>query len=483
MLRKSPLPISSLALVLAAVLLVCAKLIPMGDVLKLILCILSFLASFYPLAKPIWTELRRDKRPGYTLLLAVACIIFLFTNKPAAGAGTMLLYRLAIPFLEWQRERVTRIVHRRRELAYLGSQTGDYVKNTAPGDAPGRFLRQWLPYICLALAALTVILLMLLTRISTVLVLRRAAMLLALGNIIPLFWSYGLCDYAAAVNACERGAIFRGSSMARLQSAKLCCIELPDSIRRGNALIQTAMPNDVPPSVLLELAACAWSCSPNHLSDVLADLLGRRTDPELLERYQELRDYGVVARIRGRVVISGSAEFMQRAGLPVTPFKDRENAVHVGIENKYAGCIRLDQTDPEENVLDAAVRDCGFYRFPSAKDASEGLMPGETLLFASGYGERGPAGEEGIFASLGGCGADQDISTAPGGLSGAVLVLNCLLNAKRSRKRCFLPALILKVLLLIAALLGFCPIWFTVLAETVVAFVGCFLARRALNAP
>ena len=69
MLRKSPLPISSLALVLAAVLLVCAKLIPMGDVLKLILCILSFLASFYPLAKPIWTELRRDKRPGYTLLL------------------------------------------------------------------------------------------------------------------------------------------------------------------------------------------------------------------------------------------------------------------------------------------------------------------------------------------------------------------------------------------------------------------------------
>ena len=481
MFRKSPLPISTLGLILAAVLLICAMLIPMGDTVKLILCILSFLAAFFPLALPIWTELKGEKRPGYPLLLAVACLIFLFAGRPVAGAAAMVLYRLAVPALEWQRERVARVISRRRELAYLGTEIGEPVKDQEPADDLGRFLRRWLPYISLALAAAAVILLMLLSRMNTALVLRRAAMLLALGNALPLFWSYGLCDCAASVNACEHGAVFSGNAMAKAQTAKLCCIELPDSLRRGNASIQSVMPEEVPPLAMLELAACAWSCSPSHLGDTLAELLGHRTDPELLDSYQELRDFGVLAHIGGRAMICGSAEFMQRAGLPLTPFKDRDTAVHVGFKSQYAGCIRLDQTEPEESELDARIRDSGLYRFGDKQEAAEKRDPGEPLLYASALGDRGPAGEEGIFAALGGYGEKPDISTEPGGCAGAILLLDSLLNAKRSRKLTFLPVLGIKALLLILALLGLCPIWLPVLAEAVSALAGTLLAKQALN--
>ncbi len=482
MFRKSALPIPALALILAAVLLLCAKLIPMGETLKLILCILSFLASAYPLGKPILRELTKEKRPGYPLLLVLACILCLCAKKPAAGAAAMLLYRIVQPVLEWRRSAALRTVTRRKETVDLGDRVGDYQPDPAPGSDLGRFLKLWLPYIILALAALYIILAMLLTRVSVPVVLRRAAMFLALGNVVPLFWAFGLCDYSAAVNACEQGAVFRGNSLSRLNGTKLCCFKQPDTLVRGGAVIQSAMPGEVSPAALLELAACAWSCSPSHLGDTLAELLGRRTDPELLERYQELRDYGVLARIRGRVVICGSAEFMQRAGLPLMPFKDRENTVHLGIDGKYAGCIRLGQTDPEESELEAKISACGLYRFRDETEAAEKRFPEETLFYASGDGKRGPAGETDLYAALGGCGQEPEIATAPGGRKGALLVLGALLNDKNTRKLCFLPALGLKILLLLLAFAGYCPVWFTVLIETAMALVGGLLAKRALNA-
>ena len=482
MIRKSALPVPTLALVLAALLLLFAKLIPMGETLKLILCILSFLAAAYPLGMPILQELVREKRPGYPLLLVLACILCLCARKPAAGAAAMILYRLAQYVLEWRRSAAVRMVTRRKELTELGDRVGDYQPDPEPGSDLGRFLKLWLPYILLAFAALYIILAMLLTRISVPAVLRRAAMFLALGNVLPLFWSFGLCDYSAAVNACEHGAVFTGDSLSRLSGTKLCCFDFPDTLVRGDALIQSAEPKEFPPAVLLELAACAWSCSPSHLGDTLAELLGRRTDPDLLERYQELRDFGVLARIRGRVIICGSAEFMQRAGLPLFPFKDRENTLHIGIDGKYAGCIRLGQSEPEESELEAKLAACGLYRFRDAAEAVEKRFPEETLFYASGCGDRGPAGETDLYAALGGCGQEPQIATAAGGRGGALLILNALLSGKSSRKLCFLSALGLKLLLLLLAVLGICPVWLTVLAETAVALAGILLARRALNA-
>jgi Cd2+/Zn2+-exporting ATPase len=482
MFRKNALPIPTLALILAIVLLACSKLIPMGETLKLILCVLSFLAAGYPLALPILRDLTRNKRPGYPLLLVLACILCLCANKPAAGAAAMILYRITLPVLEWRRSAAVRIITRRKEQADLGERIGEFQPDPDPGDDLGRFLKLWLPYIVPALAALYVILAALLTKTSIPAILRRAAMFLALGNVVPLFWSFGLCDFSASVNACEQGAIFTGDSLSRLCGTKLCCFQLPDTLVRGDAVIQSAMPKEVPPAALLELAACAWSCSPSHLGDTLAELLGHRTDPELLERYQELRDFGVLARIRGRVIICGSAEFMQRASLPLVPFKDRENTIHVGIDGKYAGCIRLNQTEPEEGELEDKIRACGLYRFGDMTEAGEKRFPEETLLYASGDGDRGPAWESDLYAALGGCGKDPEIVTAPGGSRGALLLLGALLNDKNSRKLCFLPALGLKILLLVLAFAGYCPVWFTVLVELAVTLLGGLLARRALKA-
>ncbi len=482
MFRKNALPIPTLALILAIVLLACSKLIPMGETLKLILCVLSFLAAGYPLALPILRDLTRNKRPGYPLLLVLACILCHCANKPAAGAAAMILYRITLPVLEWRRSAAVRIITRRKEQADLGDRIGEFQPDPDPGDDLGRFLKLWLPYIVPALAALYVILAALLTKTSIPAILRRAAMFLALGNVVPLFWSFGLCDFSASVNACEQGAIFTGDSLSRLCGTKLCCFQLPDTLVRGDAVIQSAMPKEVPPAALLELAACAWSCSPSHLGDTLAELLGHRTDPELLERYQELRDFGVLARIRGRVIICGSAEFMQRASLPLVPFKDRENTIHVGIDGKYAGCIRLNQTEPEEGELEDKIRACGLYRFGDMTEAGEKRFPEETLLYASGDGDRGPAWESDLYAALGGCGKDPEIVTAPGGSRGALLLLGALLNDKNSRKLCFLPALGLKILLLVLAFAGYCPVWFTVLVELAVTLLGGLLARRALKA-
>ena len=75
MTRKSALPLGLLALIPAAVLLLCALFIPMAPWVQLVLCLLSFLAAFFPLALPVWRELLREKRPGYPLLLAAACLI------------------------------------------------------------------------------------------------------------------------------------------------------------------------------------------------------------------------------------------------------------------------------------------------------------------------------------------------------------------------------------------------------------------------
>ncbi len=480
MFRKSPQFLPLLTLLCAAVLLFCAWLLPMPDTVKLVLCLVSFLCAFWPLALPAWQDLRQTRRPGYLLLLAAACLLCIFAGAPLAGAGAMLLYRLALLVLEWRRSRTAQVVSTRRSLAELGKDCADFAPEGTPDTPLGRFLQLWLPYIMLILAGLATILSALLTDKGAAYALRRAAMLLVLGNTLPLFYAFGLCDYASAVCAAEQGVVIRDGVLDRLCSAKLCCLQPEEGLLREGDRIVSVIPEQLPPMGLLELAASAWSCSPSPLSDTLSDLLGRRPDPMLLEKYQELRDFGVLAMVGETVVISGSAEYMQRAGLPLSPFRDGKQTVHVGVNGRYAGCIRLDQPEPEETELEKATCACGLYRFRDPEQAAD-VDPDETLLYASEDGDRSPAGENGIYAALGGFGADAEISTVAGGRRAILQVLKALLNDKSARRLCFLPALILKGVLLLLALVGICPVWVSVLAEAVLTAASCSVAQQALN--
>lgn len=449
----------------ALVLLVLAFLLRARAVPRLLLAVLSFLLSAASLREACVRAVReKDFRSGLMLLI-LACILCLCTGRDLGAALAMLLYAAGMPVLRRIRGGVSRLMETRRGLSPL--------KAMLPGDAGGgepisraeRFLASYLTYIAVLLAALLAVLTVVLWKESVSAALGRAAVVLALGGIFPLFAAFPLSDLAAVIRAGECGILFRRDTLRRLMNLNLACVRTRTPTMVGSAAVYPARPDAVSPELMVRLASAAYLGSNLPAAEKLAAICKPKEGSPVPER-QELEGLGIIARVKGVSVVCGSAEYLRKCGLSLIPFPEDDRLLHIGVNGHYVGLIEFAEETKEPDA-DAAMDEAGFFCFRSEEEAEEKRLPGEQVFFLRPAGDPLPGRLGDLSAALGAADREDQITVERCGPDAVTVFLSHLENARLGRKGILLVAVIVKVFALLLAIFGICPLWLAVLLELV----------------
>ncbi len=429
---------------------------------RLIFSGLSFLVSAFALREDLLTALRtKDIRSGL-LLLIIAGILCFCTGKAACAALALLLRLLGSLLLPRLRRGVLSMLDTRRELNPLKEQLPKAKDKVLLIHRHEHFLNNYLTYVMLLVAAIVSALATVIGNVSASEAVSRAAVILALGGTFPLFSAFPLSDFAAAVSAGESGVLFRRDTLTRLMGLQLACATTAEPVVIGTAAIFPARPEAVGPELMLRLAATAYADTEFSAAEKLA-AVSKNTSSADIQR-QVLPGLGIIAKVKDIVVLAGSAEFMKRSGLPVIPFPENEQVLHMGVNGHYVGCI--DFTEPQQAESGGKALDkAGFFCFTDEAEAGDKRLPGEKLLFIRPSTKPVSGQREDLNADSGVLDRFDQITLERCGRAGIGALMEQLDNARLGRKGILLVALIVKAFLLLLTVFGICPLWLAVLLE------------------
>ena len=449
----------------ALVLLVLAFVFRTRAVLRMPLAILSFLFSVASQREACIREAKaKDFRTGL-LLLILACIICFCVGRDLGAALAMLLYGLGTSILLRVRGGVERLMDTRRGLSPLKSMLPEDGKTAGPISRTEHFCAAYLTYIAVLLAALIAVLTVVLWKESVSAALSRAAVVLALGGIYPLFAAFPLSDFAAVIRAGECGVLFRRDTLHRLMGLNLACVKTVTPAVIGNLRVYPARPDAVGAELMVRLAAAAYAGSSLPAAEKLAAVCKQKEGSDIPER-QEFEGLGIVAKVKGVSVICGSAEYLRRSKLNLIPFPEDDRLLHLGVNGHYVGMIEFAE-DSKDIDASAAMDEAGFFCFRSEAEAEEKRLPDEKILFLRPANEPMPGHLGDLSAVFGASDREDQITVERCGPSGVQTLLSHLENARLGRKGILLVAVVVKLFALLLAIFGICPLWLAVLLELV----------------
>ncbi len=430
---------------------------------QLVFSLLSFLVSVFALRRELLADVRKKDLRSGLLLLIVAGIICICTGKPVYAALALLLRFLGALALPRLRSSVLDLLDTRRALNPLKDHLPKVKEEAQLVHPHEQMMNAYLPYLMLLLAALTAILSVVIGKTGVSEALSRAAVVLALGGTFPLFAAFPLSDYAAALCAGESGVLFRRDTLIRLMGMKLACVRTQEPVVVGSCSVFPTRREAVSPELMLRLAATACAGTKMAAADQLAAVSKNTTSAEI--RRQEIPGLGTIAKIKDIVVLVGSAEFMQRSELPVLPFLQNRQVLHMGINGHYVGCIDFSELQQGEDS-DKALDDAGFFRFSNEAEAGEKRLPGEQLLFVHPASDDASGLKDDLNADAGIQDRYDQITLERCGRAGIAALTEQLGNARLGRKGCLLVSLIVKAFLFLLTVFGICPLWLAVLLES-----------------
>ena len=437
-----------------------AKMLP-----RTVLAVLSFLCSAASKRIECMRAAKeKDFRSGLWLLI-LACILCFCTGRDLSAALAMLLYAVGTVLLVRVRSGVERLMETRRGLSPLKDMLPESVKEVGPISRGERFFAAYLTYIAVLLAAFIAVLTVILWKESVSAALGRAAVVLALGGIYPLFAAFPLSDIAAVIRAAECGVLFRRDTLHRLMGLNLACVRAQEPTVIGSVRVYPARPDAVSAELMVRLASAAYADSAMPAAEKLAAVCTPREGTEALER-KEFAGLGIAMSIKDVSVVCGSAEYMRKCGLNLIPFPEDDRLLHIGVNGHYVGLIEFVE-DHQDIDPTAAWDKAGFFGFRSAEEAEEKRLTGEKVFFLRPAGGPLP-GRLGDLSAVFGAGDREDqITVERCGPSAVPVLLSHLENARLGRKGILLVAVVVKLFALLLAVFGLCPLWLAVLLELV----------------
>ena len=430
--------------------------------------ILSFLVSLFALRDELLAALKtRDFRSGILLLLT-AGVICCCTGKAFYAALALLIRLLGALLLPRLRAGTLEILDTRRLLNPLREQLPRPADHAILVQPHEQLLNSYFTYLMVLLAVLVAVGSALIAKATVSEALGRAAVVLSLGGTAPLFGAFPLSDCAAALCAGESGVLFRRNTLTRLMGMKLACIRTAEPVIIGSAAVYPTRPEAVGAELMLRLAATTCAETELAAAEKLAAVSKSGTAAEI-ER-KELKELGVIAKVKDIIVLAGSAEYMMRCGLDVLPFPENAQVLHMGINGHYVGCIDFSEA-AQATDGDKAPESAGFFCFANEAEAEEKRLPGEQLLHIRPASDPAVGLAEDLTAAMGVGDAFDQITVERCGRAGIAALLEQLHCAQLGRKGLLLLSIIVKALLLLLTVFGICPLWLAVLLElAVVAF-------------
>ena len=469
---KDPAFIAPIA---AFLLLILAWCFTKNTLVRSILGGLSAIAALYALFPDILKAVKsKDWRSGL-LLVVLAAILYALVGGIPGAATALLLWLAGQKALDCLKQMKQDELAARRNGSPLRDELPAFDAVPVFTDDKERNLQAYFAILAVFLAAVVAILAAL-TRAGFTGALRRAAAILVLGSTASFFAGFPFGDMNSLIAAAQNGVLFRGSALRRALKTKLCCVSEAEPEMFGDVAVYSAVPDKLTGEALLKLAALAYSQSESPWAAKLASVC-EIPAAEGLEIH-ELEGFGIAAKLKQLTYLCGSAEFMAKAELPLLPFRTGENVIHIGVSNFYAGCLELTDTALDDDAVDAALAENGFFRFDNAEDVASKRQSGECVLFAAPNGKPDECGEGDLYAASGAYQTDADVVLGRYGVSGILDLAAELKKAGTLRKLLLRLALYVKAILFLLAVFGACPLWLAVTLELgLSAFGVCFGAK------
>lgn len=260
---------------------------------------------------------------------------------------------------------LTATVAKRSEES-TASKILDLVENAASNKSRSerfitRFARVYTPIVVL-LAVLLCTIPPLLTGQLFSEWLRRALSFLVVSCPCALVISVPLSFFGGIGGASRKGILVKGGNdLEALARAEIIVFDKTGTLTRGTFALQATHAEGMADDVLLDLVAHAQSGSSHPIALSLKQAYGAPIDDSRITEMEDIRGYGVRARVDGRLVVAGNTRLMEREGVQYAKDSCIGTVVHVSVDGQYAGHMRIaDELKPDAEETIRVLRGMGI---------------------------------------------------------------------------------------------------------------------------
>ncbi|MDD3362544.1 MAG: heavy metal translocating P-type ATPase [Hespellia sp.] len=160
-----------------------------------------------------------------------------------------------------------------------------------------------------------------------------------------LMVSVPLAFFGGIGAASRQGVLIKGSNyLEALVTTETFIFDKTGTLTEGVFRVKEYHPIGISREEMLEVMACGESHSNHPIANSLKEAYGKDIDNKRLKWAKEFPGYGVQANVDGKKVLIGNAKFMKQRLIEYKRVYTSETAVHIAIEDKYAGYVLISDT-------------------------------------------------------------------------------------------------------------------------------------------
>lgn len=386
-----------------------------------------------------------------------------------------------------------------------------------------RFARVYTPVV-VALAVLLAVLPPLLGVGSFAVYLRRALNFLVISCPCALVISVPLTFFSGIGCASKNGILVKGSNhLEALARAEIAAFDKTGTLTGGKfSVSEVRAADDCTAERLLELAAYGEAQSEHPLAKSVREAYKGALDLSRLSDVRERSGHGVAAKLDGKSLLVGKADFLRESGIEVPAETDAASTmIHVAYDGHFCGTIFLrDTAKPDAKralseladlgvkrtvmltgdnpaVAEAVGRELGVDEVCAAllpegklakvKELKQALSTKGKLLYAGdGINDTPVLAEADVGIAMGGLGTDAAMEAAdivlmsdePSKIALAILISRKTLRIAREN---VVFSIAVKGIILLLSSLGAVALWAAVFADVGVCMLAILNSLRALR--
>lgn len=176
--------------------------------------------------------------------------------------------------------------------------------------------------------------------------LKRSLIFLVISCPCALVISVPLSFFGGIGGASKKGILIKGGNyLEALAQAEIVVMDKTGTLTEGNFKVKDIVARTLPQKDLLRYAALAESQSNHPISLSIVEAYGKPLKTEHLASATEISGHGVHAVINGKQVLAGNQVFLEKHFVTFPeklPQLNASTAVHLAIDNQYAGTITLE---------------------------------------------------------------------------------------------------------------------------------------------
>ena len=180
----------------------------------------------------------------------------------------------------------------------------------------------------------------------------RALILLVISCPCALVVSIPLSYFGGIGGASKKGILIKGSNFLDvLTEVKTVVFDKTGTLTYGEFRLKNVVAvNGYQADQLLKLAATVESSSNHPLALSICKAHPISPNQQHLSYFEELAGQGVKAGFAGKNILIGTTEFLRRKGIQMPEDQPAETAIHVAIDQLYAGHITFEDSIKEEAI-------------------------------------------------------------------------------------------------------------------------------------